>query len=74
MEFIGGFLVAIFIYVYGSYCGIFTVRQSPGNDRCWPFSVAQLERWERPKLRHCSPPDAARERQVSGPNSPFSDS
>jgi hypothetical protein len=53
MEFIGGFLVAIFIYVYGSYCGIFTVRQSPGNDRCWPFSVAQLERWERPKLRHC---------------------
>jgi hypothetical protein len=55
MEFIGGFLVAIFIYVYGSYCGIFTVRQSPGNDRCWPFSVAQLERWERPKLRHCRP-------------------
>jgi hypothetical protein len=21
MEFIGGFLVAVFIYVYGSYCG-----------------------------------------------------
>jgi len=26
MEFIGGFLVAVFIYVYGSYCGILTVR------------------------------------------------
>jgi hypothetical protein len=62
MEFIGGFLVAIFIYVYGSYCGIFTVRQSPGNDRCWPFSVAQLERWERPKLRHCRPSQEPGER------------
>ena len=30
--------------------------------------------YERLKLRHCSPPDAARKRQVSGPNSPFSDS
>jgi len=68
MEFIGGFLVAIFIYVYGSYCGIFTVRQSPGNDRCWPFSVAQLERWERPKLRHCRHSSGSGERQVQ-PNS-----
>jgi hypothetical protein len=31
MEFIGGFLVAIFIYVYGSYCGIPVVEGWPGN-------------------------------------------
>jgi hypothetical protein len=28
MEFIGGFLVAVFIYVYGSYCGKLSLRWS----------------------------------------------
>jgi hypothetical protein len=31
MEFIGGFLVAIFIYVYGSYCGIRVIARQSGN-------------------------------------------
>jgi hypothetical protein len=31
MEFIGGFLVAIFIYVYGSYCGIQVIAWQSGN-------------------------------------------
>jgi hypothetical protein len=31
MEFIGGFLVAVFIYVYGSYCGIAVLQLPPGN-------------------------------------------
>jgi hypothetical protein len=33
MEFIGGFLVAVFIYVYGSYCGIADFQMPPGNGR-----------------------------------------
>jgi hypothetical protein len=33
MEFIGGFLVAVFIYVYGSYCGIPDLQAKPGNGK-----------------------------------------
>jgi hypothetical protein len=33
MEFIGGFLVAIFIYVYGSYCGYTVIAMLSGNGK-----------------------------------------
>jgi hypothetical protein len=38
MEFIGGFLVAVFIYVYGSYCGIPVHQQPPGNGEFREYS------------------------------------
>jgi hypothetical protein len=45
MEFIGGFLVAVFIYVYGSYCGFHdiglrTFNGKSSRDRSFPNSVA----------------------------------